>query len=67
MSKLCCEYHDNMDFSLTSEKDAGYVDECGLAGMGNALVCCSKCPLVNWYEENQPSRTIDKFKEMYEL
>jgi len=58
MSKQCCEYHENI-------ADEGI--ECGLAGKGNALVCCAKCPDVAWYKDNQPTRAIDFYREMNEL
>lgn len=44
--------------------------ECGMAGVGDALVCCKDCPEVAWYKENQPTRKIAYFmkpaSEVYE-
>ena len=57
MSDECCNDHDYIE-------PMGV--ECGLAGMGDALVCCKNCPELAWYKENQPTRKVVIWAELPE-
>lgn len=55
MMKKCCKYHDNFNYKETD------LTECGMAGRGAVVLCCSNCPDKAWYEENQPTRPIEYY------
>lgn len=57
MTKKCCSYHNKMQYRMTD------LSNCGMAGNGNAVVCCPDCELVEWYRENQPTRKIDFYTD----
>lgn len=48
--KKCCKFHDDID---------GMEMDCGMAGMGDVILCCPNCPEKKWYEKNQPTRGIE--------
>ena len=53
MNKVCCEYHDKL--WLIDEQ----LEDCGMAGKGDTQVCCESCPELDWYRQNQPTRTVE--------
>lgn len=57
MKIKCCIYHNNLNYKETD------LTQCGMAGMGNAVICCPNCPEKEWYDKNQPTRTIDYYTD----
>lgn len=51
MGKKCCKYHNNFfQWQLDNDVEFGTdLNDCGMAGMGPALLCCPNCPQANFY------------------
>lgn len=61
MSKKCCKYHNNffmawIDADVEQPTD---LNDCGMAGAGAVTLCCTSCPMHNWYRQNQPTRPVE--------
>lgn len=52
MSRLCCKYHNNffqawIDKGVSQPTD---LNDCGMAGRGDAILCCENCPQASFYK-----------------
>ena len=57
MKNKCCKYHNNFNY-----KDVD-LTKCGMARRGAMVLCCKNCPVIKWYNNNQPTRPIGYYTD----